>query len=514
MGGTPMSRGTVRGATQRTMTTILAIDQSTSGTKAILYDAAGRLLDKTGIEHRQIYPQPGYVEHDAEEIWTNTLAAIGQLAERVGDAIHDAVCLSITNQRETFVVFDRATGRPLHHAIVWQCRRGDPICADLRQRGMEQTISQKTGLKIDTYFTASKLAWLIQNKPDIAQKLGSGQALAGTIDAYLIYRLTGGKVFATDHTNASRTLLFDIRRLVWDPVLCDLFGVPIACLPEVCDSPSRFGVTDANGILKKTIPICGVMGDSQASLFAHRCFHPGMGKVTLGSGSSVLLNIGPEHRPAPEGAVSTIAWTLAGKPTYCFEGIISYSAATIAWLKDQLGLIRSPQETEGAAIEAGDNGGVYLVPAFAGLSAPHWAPRARAAIVGMTAHSNRNHIIRAALESIAYQLHDCFDMMRSRSSIELNCIHADGGATRNRFLMQFIADITGLQIRAAEIAECSALGAALAGALGMGLYGSLQALERVPHEASQFEPTMPAEKVSANRSGWDRAVKQVLAGVE
>jgi glycerol kinase len=479
------------------MPTLLAIDQSTSGTKAILYDAAGHLLQKTAIEHRQIYPQPGYVEHDAQEIWTNTLTAIRTLADRVGNSINDITCLSITNQRETFVVFDRATGRPLHHAIVWQCRRGDSICSDLRENGREPTIAQKTGLKIDTYFTAPKLAWLIQNNPNIAQKLKNGEALASTIDAYLIYRLTSGNVFATDHTNASRTLLFDIRELRWDHQLCEIFNVPMTCLPEVRDSTAHFGTTD-----------------SQASLFAHRCFHPGMAKVTLGSGSSVLLNIGPDHRPAPHGAVSTIAWTHKAKATYSFEGIISYSAATIAWLKDQLGLIQSPHETESAALAAGDNAGVYLVPAFAGLSAPHWAPGARAAIVGMTAHSNRNHIIRAALESIAYQLRDCFDMMCTGSSIELQSIHADGGATKNRFLMQFIADITTLQIRAADIAECSALGAALAGALGMGIYRSLEELERLPHDFSVFEPTMPPEKVAVNRAGWDRAMKQVLAGVE
>ena len=341
-------------------------------------------------------------------------------------------------------------------------------------------------MRINTYFTAPKLAWLIRNRPEIAKKLNSGEALVGTIDAYLIYRLTGGKVFATDHTNASRTLLFDILRLRWDEELCGIFGVPIRCLPEVRDSSAQFGTTNACGVLEKSIPICGVIGDSQASLFAHRCFQPGMGKVTLGSGSSVLLNIGSQHCSAGNGAVSTIAWTHRGSPVYCFEGIISYAAGTIAWLKDQLGLIQSAQETEDLAAAVPDNGGVYFVPAFAGLSAPYWSPGARAAIVGMTSHSNRNHIVRAALESIAYQVRDVLEMMRTRAGLELRTIRADGGASRNRFLMQFMADISGLEVVAAPIAECSSLGAALIGGLGMGLFSSLEEVSRLPNAGLKY----------------------------
>src|SRR5688572_12886637 len=379
---------------------ILAIDQSTSATKALLYDQAGRLLHKSSLEHRQIYPKPGWVEHDADKIWRNTLAAVGGVVQHLDGRENDLSHLSITNQRETVVVFERGTGKPLHNAIVWQCRRGDPVCRELVDRGCGDLVTRKTGLKIDAYFSASKLAWLIGNRRDIARKLADGHALIGTIDAYLVYRLTGGRVFATDHTNASRTLLFDIATLRWDDELCALFDVPTRALPEVRDSTGSFGETDAGGQIPDRVPICGVMGDSQASLFAHRCMTPGMAKVTIGSGSSILLNTGPEFRCAGEGAVATIAWTHGGRPTYAFEGIINYAAATIAWLKDQLGLIRDAQETESLATSAGDNGGVYLVPAFAGLSAPYWSPEARAAIVGMTAHAGRNHVVRAALESI------------------------------------------------------------------------------------------------------------------
>jgi glycerol kinase len=493
---------------------LLAIDQSTSATKAILFDALGNLVDKSSIEHRQYYPQPGFVEHDAEEIWNNTLAALRDLSGRQVGKLAEVACLSITVQRETFVVFDRKTGKPLHPAIVWQCRRGESICAELRQAGVQETISSKTGLCIDTYFSAPKLAWLIRNNPQIANALADGDALFGTIDAYLMYRLTGGKTFATDHTNASRTLLFDIRRLQWDEELCRSFGVPMRCLPDVRDSSASFGTTDAAGILPNAVPIHGVIGDSQASLFAHRCFSSGQGKMTLGTGSSILLNIGSDCRAAGEGAVTTIAWTHHSKPTYCFEGIINYAAGTIAWLKDQLGLIRSADETEGLCNSVPDNGGVYLVPAFAGLSAPHWAPQARAAIVGMTAHSDRRHIVRAAVESIAYQIADVLEMMAQRGGVDLGALRADGGASRNKFLMQFIADMTAREVTAAQFAECSPLGAALLGGLGIGLFSSLHEIERLPNAGESFSTRMPAGSISTLRAGWNRAIRQVLAGTQ
>jgi glycerol kinase len=382
---------------------ILALDQSTSATKALLYDVTGSLIDKESLDHRQIYPQPGWVEHDAEEIWQNTVDVVRRLVGRNTPALDRLRCLSVTNQRETIVVFDRRTGRPLHNAVVWQCRRGDPICSALVDGGYGEEIRRKTGLKIDTYFSAPKLKWLVENRPEIRAKLAGGEALAGTIDAYLVYRLTGGRTFATDATNASRTLLFDVGRNRWDEALTALFEVPRHALAEVYDSDAVFGETNVEGVLPRPIPICGVMGDSQASLFAQRCFEPGMAKVTLGTGSSVLLNVGSELRVTESGAVTTIAWRLGGRSTYCFEGIINYSAATIEWLKNQLGLIDTAGETEALAASVDDNGGVYLVPAFAGLSAPYWSRSARAAILGLTAHSTKAHVVRAALESIAYR---------------------------------------------------------------------------------------------------------------
>jgi glycerol kinase len=484
------------------MPIILAIDQSTSATKALLFDQAGKVIERASLDHRQIYPRPGWVEHDAEEIWRNTLGVVGNLKP------HGPLCLSISNQRETIVVFDRATGKPLHNAIVWQDRRGDPTCAELTAHS--EMVARKTGLKIDTYFSASKLTWLIRNHPDIARKLAEGEALIGTIDTYLIYRLTEGKTFSTDHTNASRTLLFDISSLKWDEELCRLFGVPMRALAEVRDSTAPFGSTKLFG---GEIPICGVMGDSQASLLGHRCFSPGMAKVTLGTGSSVLLNVGPALKAGGDGACSAVAWTHAGKPTYSFEGIINYSAGTIAWLKDQLGLIKSADETEGLARSVEDNGGVYLVPAFTGLSAPHWSPDARAAIVGMSAHTSRAHVVRAALESIAYQIRDVLESMKSRAGVDLKQINADGGATRNAFLMQFLADMTGLEVTAAQAPDCSPLGAAFAGMLGMGAAASFDDLAKLPRDVITYRPAMERHRADALHASWQRAVKQVLAGV-
>jgi glycerol kinase len=492
------------------MPLLLALDQSTSATKAVLFDAQGKVLDRASRDHKQIYPQPGWVEHDTEEIWQNVLAVIREVAGRNRDKLAQLACLSITNQRETILVFDRATGKPLHNAIVWQCRRGDPVCQKLREQGHEDLVRSKTGLKIDTYFSASKLKWLINEKPAIAARLKSGDAVIGTIDAYLVHRLTGGKVFATDHTNASRTLLFDIGKLRWDEELCRLFDVPLRALPEVRESAAQFGDTDAAGALPGRVPIFGVMGDSQASLFAQRCYQPGMAKATFGTGTSVLLNIGNTFRSSEKGAVTALAWVRRGQPTYAFEGIINFSAATIEWLKNQLGLIQSAAETETLARAVEDNGGVYLVPAFAGLSAPYWSPDARAAITGMTAHTRKEHIVRAALESIAYQIRDVLDMMRADAKLELQNLHADGGPTRNKFLMQFTADLTGAELKVSEVAESSAWGAAMNGLLGLGQCKSLDDLAALPREVKSFRPQMPAAKVKQLHAGWQSAVKRVL----
>lgn len=492
------------------MKLILGIDQSTSATKALLFTEMGELLDKTAVSHQQIYPRPGWVEHDAVEIYQSTLQAVTALLARNKAKQDSLLCLSITNQRETIVVFDKESGEPLHNAIVWQCRRGEKICAELEAAGHGETVKRKTGLKIDTYFPASKLTWLLQNRPAIAQKLADGEALIGTIDAYLIYRLTNGRSFATDQTNASRTLLFDINTLTWDAELCQLFGVPLAALPEVHDSNTSFGETDLDGLLERPIPIAGVMGDSQAALFAQRCFTPGSAKVTFGTGSSVLLNIGSKVAYSDSGLVTALAWVIDGQPVYAFEGITNFTGATIAWLRDQLGLINSVEETEELAADVPDTGGVYLVPAFVGLSAPYWQPQARAVIVGLNPSSTKKHVVRAALEGIAFRIHDVLLLMAQDAAVNLQTVHADGGAVNNRFLMQFVADLTRLTVRAARLPELSALGAVLAGLIGMGVYADLNAIAQLPRETIDYLPVMSTEVVTKLKQGWQRAVRQVL----
>jgi glycerol kinase len=492
------------------MTHILAIDQSTSATKAVLFDAAGQVVDRASREHRQIYPLPGWVEHDAEEIWQNVLSVIEELAGRQRGKLADAAGLAITNQRETVVVFDRQTGRPLCNAIVWQCRRGEAICRDLQDAGHEELVERKTGLKLDPYFSASKLKSLIHDRPEIGAKLREGDALIGTIDAYLVYRLTGGEVFATDPTNASRTLLFDIDQLRWDSQLCDLFDVPPRALPEIRESFARLGETDAGGELPRKLPICGVLGDSQASLFALRCCEPGTAKATFGSGTSIMLNVGGVRPYVGKGSVTALAWVHGGQPTYAYEGLINYSSATISWLQNQLGLIGAAADTERMAIDVGSNGGVYLVPAFAGLSAPYWKPDARAAIVNMTAHTRKEHIVRAALESIVYQINDALKMMEQDSGVASRVLHADGGPTRNKFLMQFTADITGVELVVSDVPECSALGAASVGLVGLGLVRSLEELANLPQHVQSYRPQMSAEESRQLCDGWQAAVRRVL----
>jgi glycerol kinase len=492
------------------VTAILAIDQSTSATKALLFDDQGQLLDQVSKEHRQYYPKPGWVEHDAEEIYQNLLSTTRTLLDRNPGFRDQLQCVSITNQRETVLVFEKDSGRPLHHAIVWQCRRGAGICESLSEEGYNPLVRSRTGLMIDTYFSASKLRWLVENQPEIARSLHNGSALIGTIDTYLIYRLTGQQVHATDPTNASRTLLFDIGRLQWDEELCALFRVPAGALPQVRESCAQFGETNLDGLLPRPLPIIGVMGDSQAALFAQCCYTAGSSKITLGTGTSILLNTGSQLRILDGGIVSTIAWVIHGQPTYALEGIINFSAATIAWLKNQLGLIESAHETEALALSVADNGGVYLVPAFVGLSAPYWAANARAAILGLTPDSTRAHVVRAGLESIAYQVKDALDLMIREVKLPLSYIHADGGAVQNRFLMQFIADLIQIPVRVSELPELSALGAVYAGLLGLGKVDSLEGLAALPRGYTPYHPAEPQARMEVFYSGWKEAVRRVL----
>ena len=492
------------------MSYLLAIDQSTSATKALLYTSKGEVLDRESVDHQQYYPEPGWVEHDAQEIWENTLSVTRNLLCRHSEKSGELKGISLSNQRETVVVFDRDSGEPLCPAMVWLCRRGSEICQQLAEAGHNPLVKHQTGLRLDTYFSASKLKWLIESRSELKEKLEAGSALIGTIDTYLIYRMTRGGVFATDFTNASRTLLFDIGRLCWSDELCDLFCVPIKALPEVKESSARFGYTDLEGILPNPIWVCGVMGDSQASLFAQRCWEAGMTKVTFGTGTSVLLNIGCEFRAAEKGAVASIAWVQDGKAIYCHEGLINFSAATIAWLKDQLCLIESAAETEALACAVEDAGGVYVVPAFAGLSAPYWKPDARGAIVGLSGHSNKNHVVRAALESIAYQIRDVLEMMSQAAGLSLQRIQGDGGPTRNRFLMQFTSDVLRMPLEAAEVPDCSPLGAMMMGLLGLGIRSSLDELKQLPRDTQLFEPVASASRIDDLYDGWKTAVQRVF----
>ena len=492
------------------MNTILAIDQSTSATKAILFSEMGELIDKTAVPHKQHYPQPGWVEHDAEEIYQNTLKAVSTLLAKPTAHNVALIGVSITNQRETIVVFDKATGKPLHKAIVWQCRRGEAFCTKLEAAGHGPLVQERTGLKIDTYFPASKISWLLQNKPDIAQKIEAGQALIGTIDTYLIYRLTNGRSFYSDQTNASRTLLFDINKMDWDSDLCALFGVSMNALPEVRDSNAVFGKTDFDGLVDHPLSIVGVMGDSQGALFAQRCYQPGSTKITFGTGSSVLLNVGDQPVYSDNGMVTAVAWVIDGQPTYALEGITNFTGATITWLRDQLGLIQSTAETEALATAVPDNGGVYFIPAFVGLSAPYWKPNAKAGILGLTPASNKNHIVRAALEGIAFRIRDVLLLMAEDADVHLQHVHADGGATSNRFLMQFVADMTQLTVRASNLPELSALGAALAGLLGLGVHKSTTEILNLPKQYTDFNPACDLDEAGEIYASWQQAVAKVL----
>jgi glycerol kinase len=491
------------------MSCILAIDQSTSATKAVLFDREGQLLGKASREHVQHYPHAGWVEHDANEIWQNVLTTVGMLLQQHENARSDIALVSIANQRETTVVFDRA-GEPLHPAIVWQCRRGDAICAEQIRNGREPAVRARTGLRLDGYFSAPKLQWLVREHPTLAERLVRGDALIGTIDTYLIYKMTRGEVFATDHTNASRTLLYDIHRREWDHELCSWWQVPRDALADVRDCDAQFGSTTLEGLLPRAVPICGVMGDSQAALFAHRCFETGSAKATFGSGCSVLLNVGATIPPSRSGAVTALAWVQRGRATYALEGIVNCSAASLTWLRDQLGIIANIDEADAAALQAGEEQGVYLVPAFSGLGAPYWRDEARAAIVGLSAYSHRYHIIRAALEAIAYQVRDVLEMLQSEAAVRVHRLRCDGGPTRSDWLMQFTADLLGVELRLPQQPDCSALGAAMMGTLGAGWYSSPAALPELPQEEKTYRRKVSAEQANVRYRGWQHAVQQVL----
>lgn len=490
---------------------IVAVDQSTSATKACLFDESGSIVRRVTLEHKQYYPQPGWVEHDAEEIVENTERAISRVVAEGGIDTKAVAALAITNQRETIVAWDSESGKPLYHALVWQDERGTAACQALIEKGAGEEIQKRTGLVVDTYFSASKLQWMVENAPDCARAAEAGTLMAGTVDAWLIWNFTKGEVFATDYSNASRTLLFNIEERRWDERLSELFNLSSVRLPEVRYSDEEFGRYrfEATG---DEVPIIGVMGDSHAALYGHAGFNRGDAKTTFGTGSSVMMNIGPGFRRSPRGVVTSVAWGAGGEVSYVYEGNIHYTGDTIRWVRDSLGLFSDYREAEERAAAIEDNGGVYLVPAFSGLGAPHWVHGIRAAITGLSRGAGADEIIRAALESIAFQVQDVIETMLSGGEISLPALHVDGGPTGNRFLMQFLADILNVPVHVGGIEEVSARGVAFVAGLATGLWKDQRALGSIVEPSAIYEPAMEPPRREALLHGWKQALKQVMAG--
>ncbi len=490
------------------MNYIIAIDQSTSATKAVVFDEHCRLICRRNVPHRQYYPEPGWVEHDAEEIYANTVEAIRQAARTVG-AEGASFSIAITNQRETVVVWNRLTGKPVSHAVVWQCQRGAAICEDLRNRGYTDMIRERSGLLIDPYFSASGAKWILDNVDGARQAADRGELLMGTIDSWLVWRLTGGKEHMTDYTNASRTMLFNIHTLDWDDRLLELFGIPRVMMPKPMPCDSVFGETTVEGTFAAAVPIAGVLGDSHGALFGQMCFESGMGKATYGTGSSVMVNIGESAVAAPPGLVTSVGFAALGKVFYAFEGNIHCTGATIQWLVDNLRLIGSPEEAEQFALSVPDNGNVYLVPAFAGLGAPWWNPHAKAMLCGMTLASGKGHVCRAALEAIAYQVKDLVDVMTRQAGIGLRELRVDGGPTRNKLLMQFQADMLDACVNRSDVEEASALGAALMNGLARSRWKGFDELAALRTSDNRTLPCMGEEERMRLYAGWTLAVRTV-----
>ena len=489
---------------------ILAVDQSTSGTKAVLFNTAGELVGRHNEMHRQFCPKPGWVEHDAEEIYENTLRAMKGVIEENGVPKAKIAALAISNQRETAVVWDKRTGKPICHAVVWQCARGEQICHKLREAGCAQAVSEKTGLVLSPYFSAAKIKWILDNTEGARQKAENGGLLCGNMDAWLIWKLTEGRVHATDYSNAGRTQLFNISRLDWDDELLGMFTIPRGMLPEVRPSGSIFGLTSCGGIFDKKIPIAGVLGDSNAALFGQGCFKKGMAKATYGTGSSIMMNIGDSDIRSKKGIVTSIAWGLNGKVEYVFEGNINFAGATTKWLAENLQLISNSKEAGEIASSVGGSGGVYLVPAFTGLGAPYWDSEARAVITGMTADTKKEHIVRAAEECIAYQIRDIVEVMNKEAGLKLRELRVDGGPTRDDFLMQFQADMLSCNIVRNRIEELSAAGAAYMAGLCVKLWSGREEILSLRKTEREFSPRM-SEKTRENLySGWKSAVKKAL----
>ena len=488
---------------------ILAIDQGTTSTRAIVFDAKGRIAAQAQRELPQIYPRAGWVEHDPEEIWQATLETCQGAIAEVG--VETIAAIGITNQRETTVIWDRKTGAPIHNAIVWQDRRTAAHCARLKDDGHEAMVTERTGLVLDPYFSATKVAWLLDNVPGARKATDRGDLAFGTIDSFLLWRLTDGRSHATDATNAARTLLFDIRNGKWDEDLQDLLGVPAGLLPEVLDNAADFGATDA-GLFGRPLPIAGMAGDQQAATVGQACFAPGMVKSTYGTGCFALMNTGDAPVASRNGLLGTIAYRLDGETTFALEGSIFIAGAAVQWLRDELKLIEAADQTEALAAGLADNGGVYMVPAFTGLGAPHWDPDARGAIFGLTRDTGIAHLVRAALESACFQTRDLVDAMAADSGAPIRSLRVDGGMVANSWMLQFLADIAGVSVERPTVIETTALGAAYLAGLGSGLYTGLDDIETRWMREADFAPKMPVEDRDQLCRGWDGAVRRVLTG--
>lgn len=489
---------------------ILALDQGTTSCRAILFDANCQAVGQAQKEFAQIYPRGGWVEHDAEEIWSTQYGVIAEVVAKSGISPAEIAAIGITNQRETTVVWDRNTGKPIHNAVVWQCRRTAAICDELKAKGLEQAFNTKTGLVLDAYFSATKLKWILDTVPRARARAQNGELLFGTMDTWLIWKLSGGKLHITDYSNASRTMLYNIHELGWDTELLHLLDIPSCMLPQVRNSSEIYGFTAAESFLGHEVPIAGVAGDQQAALFGHACFEPGMAKNTYGTGCFMLLNTGSRAFASRNGLLTTIAWGIGGKVEYALEGSIFIAGAAIQWLRDGLKVLESAPDSEYFAAKVPDAAGVYLVPAFTGLGAPYWDMKARGAIVGLTRGTTKEHIIRAALDALAYQTKDVLGAMEADSGITLASLKVDGGAAANNILMQFQADILGVAVERPQVLETTALGAAYLAGLAVKFWPGRQELSKRWCLERSFEPKMAEETRQRLYQGWQRAVTRSM----
>jgi glycerol kinase len=486
---------------------ILALDQGTTSSRAIVFDQDGGIKAVAQKEFTQHFPAAGWVEHDPQEIWASQIGVAVEALGRAQVRPKDLAAIGITNQRETTIVWDRDTGEPVHNAIVWQDRRTADYCERLKAEGAGETIQAKTGLLIDAYFSASKIRWILDRVPGARARAEAGKLAFGTVDSWLVWKLTGHARHITDVSNASRTMLFNIHTLTWDDELLRLFGIPASMLPEVCSSSEEYGhVSSSLGI--QSVPIAGIAGDQQAALFGQMCRQPGMSKNTYGTGCFLLQNIGTSPAPSTQQLVTTVAWKIGSRTEYALEGSVFIGGAVVQWIRDGLGLIRTAPDIEPLAASVADNGGVYLVPAFAGLGAPHWDPYARGTIVGITRGTTSGHIARAALESIAYQVADLLDAMAADAKIPLKELRVDGGAATNNTLMQFQADLLGVPVVRPAVTETTALGAAYLAGLAVGYWPSADAITGQWRVDRRFDPAMPRAAASSLRTRWSAALER------